>query len=83
MSYLVAHPGEAYSALQTELRRRYGSAVAVLNLSNGPGFFYFPTEGAYSTGAYQAWQTLVDRDALPALIETASSLIARLRENGQ
>ncbi len=82
-SYLVAHPGEAYSALQTELRRRYGSAVAVLNLSNGPGFFYFPTEGAYSTGAYQAWQTLVDRDALPALIETASSLIARLRENGQ
>jgi hypothetical protein len=77
-SYLVAHPGEAYSALQQELRKRFGSAVAVLNLSNGPGFFYFPTEDAYSAGAYQAWQTLVDRDALPALIETASLLLAQL-----
>ena len=77
-SYLVAHPGEAYSPLQQELRKRFGSAVAVLNLSNGPGFFYFPTESAYSAGAYQAWQTLVDRDALPALIETASSLLAEL-----
>ncbi len=82
-SYLIAHPGEAYSAFQTELRRRYGSAVAVLNCSNGPGFFYFPTEGAYSTGAYQAWQTLVDPGALPALIETASSLIAELGQDGK
>jgi hypothetical protein len=79
-SFLVAHPGEAYSAFQGVLRQRHGSAVAVLNLSNGPGFFYFPTDGAYATGAYQAWQTLVGRDALPALIETASSLIAQFRE---
>jgi hypothetical protein len=80
-SYLVAHPGEAYSALQRELRQRHGQSVAVLNLSNGPGFFYFPDQAAYDAGTYSSWQTLVDRGSLEALIEEASSAIASLSKD--
>jgi hypothetical protein len=77
--FFVAHPGEAYSFLQRELRRIYGtSRVVVLNLCNGPGFFYLPTEDAFDAGAYSSWQTLVDRGALEALTAEASSAIDSL-----
>ncbi|MBD3781118.1 MAG: hypothetical protein IE923_17890, partial [Micrococcales bacterium] len=56
---LVAHPGEAFSALQTELRRRHPDrAVLVLNLTNGPGFVYLPDRASYDRDRYQVWQTL-------------------------
>jgi hypothetical protein len=77
--FLVAHPGEAYSFLQRQLRHTYGpSRVIVANLCNGPGFFYLPTEDAFNTGSYSSWQTLVDRGALEALAAEASSAIERL-----
>jgi len=77
--FFVAHPGEAYSFLQRELRRKYGaSRVVVLNLCNGPGFFYLPTEDAFNAGTYSSWQTLVDRGALEGLVAEASRAIERL-----
>lgn len=78
-SYLVGHPGEAYSLLQRRLRQEHGGgAVAVLNLCNGPGFFYLPTGEAYASGAYSAWQTLVGPGALESLIAETSGAIDRL-----
>jgi hypothetical protein len=80
-SYLVAHPGEAYSLLQSQLRARYrDAAVVVMNLSNGPGFFYFPTEEAYASETYSSWQTLVDKGALEVLVAQACSAVQRLAE---
>jgi hypothetical protein len=56
----VAQPGEAYSYLQTELRKRNpGRIIFVINLTNYPGLFYLPTKSAYVAPAYQAWQTLL------------------------
>jgi hypothetical protein len=56
----VAQPGEAYSYLQTELRRRNPDRIIfVMNLTNYPGLFYLPIKSAYVAPAYQAWQTLL------------------------
>ena len=82
-SYFVAHPGEAYSDLQRSLRQRHGFQVAVLNLSNGPGFFYLPTDAAYDVDAYQSWQTLVDRGALGAVVDEATHMIRELSSVGE
>jgi hypothetical protein len=80
---VVAHPGEAYSAFQTELRRRWPrQAVVVANLTNGPGFVYLPNAQAYQRNAYQAWQTPLAEGALEALIDAASHAIAELTEQG-
>jgi hypothetical protein len=76
---LVAHPGEAYSHLQTALRSRFPRhAVAVANLSNGPGFVYLPSDDAYERGAYQAWQTPLAAGSLARLEAHAADLISSL-----
>ncbi|QJU55281.1 hypothetical protein SCB71_19840 [Herbiconiux sp. KACC 21604] len=76
---LVAQPGEAYSLLQTELRRRHPRfAVAVLNLTNGPGFMYLPPADAYDRDRYQVWQTLLARGSLERVIDAADDIIASL-----
>jgi hypothetical protein len=76
---LVAHPGEAFSYLQTELRARHPErAVVVLNLTNGPGFVYLPTEEAYEHDRYQVWQTLMGPGALEELVDAIDDAIASL-----
>ena len=76
---IVAHPGEAFSALQTELRRRHPErAVLVLNLTNGPGFVYLPDRDSYRRDRYQVWQTLLAPGGLELLIDAADRLIAAL-----
>lgn len=76
---LVAHPGEAYSRLQTTLRARFpGTPILVANLTNGPGFVYLPTQDAYDRGAYQAWQTPLRAGSLDRLEEHAAALVAEL-----
>lgn len=76
---LVAHPGEAYSWLQTELRQRFPQApVLVLNLSNGPGFVYLPDRDAYRRDAYQAWQTVFAPGALEKFTDDASTALHAL-----
>lgn len=75
----VAHPGEAYSALQTELRRRHPDvAIVVMNLTNGPGFMYVPTAEAYEHDRYQVWQTLLGPGSLETIIGAADAEIERM-----
>ncbi|GAA1601696.1 hypothetical protein GCM10009693_11970 [Leucobacter chromiireducens subsp. chromiireducens] len=75
----VAHPGEAYSRLQTTLRARFpDTPILVANLTNGPGFVYLPTQDAYDRGAYQAWQTPLRAGSLDRLEEHAAALVADL-----
>lgn len=76
---LVAHPGEAYSLLQTELRRRFPDHhVVVSNLANGPGFVYLPTPKAYGMGTYQSWQTVLAEGSLERLIDRSTEVIRDL-----
>lgn len=76
---LVAHPGEAYSLLQTELRARHPErAVLVLNLTNGPGTMYLPPRDAYGRNRYQVWQTLLAAGSLERVVESADALVAAL-----
>jgi len=66
----VAQPGEAYSYLQTELRKRNpGRMIFVMNLTNYPGLFYLPTKSAYVAPAYQAWQTLLAPGCIEEVVE--------------
>ena len=75
----VAQPGEAYSLLQTELRRRNPDLIIfVLNLTNGPGFMYLPPTAAYDDDRYQVWQSLLARGSLEAVIEAVDSRIKQL-----
>lgn len=79
---LVAHPGEAYSRLQRDLRARLpGRPVLVLNLTNGPGFVYLPTADAYDRGAYQSWQTPLAAGALELLTTHAGALLDALLDD--
>ncbi len=69
---IVAHPGEAYSEFQKRLRARFPDlAVVAVNLANGPGFVYLPTDEAYARGAYQAWQTVLAPGGLRRLTDAA------------
>jgi len=75
----VAHPGEAYSLLQSTLRARFPSVtIVVMNLTNGPGWVYLPTEAAYADNRYQAWQTILRAGSLERLIAAAESALAEL-----
>jgi len=76
---IVAHPGEAYSVMQTELRRRHPDrTILVLNLTNGPGYLYLPSADAYPRDRYQVWQTLYEPGALEAVIEQVDRVVADL-----
>jgi hypothetical protein len=75
----VAHPGEAFSLLQIELRRRFPERmIVVMNLTNGPGFMYLPTAETYNVDSYQVWQSLLARGGLERVIEFAADLIGSL-----
>lgn len=78
---LVGHPGEAYSSFQIELRRRFPDrALAVVNLTNGPGFVYLANAQAYQHNAYQAWQSPLAKGALELLTEAATDAVVRITE---
>jgi hypothetical protein len=73
---LVAQPGEAYSLLQTELRRRHPElAVFVLNCTNGPGFVYLPPAGTYARDVYQVWQTELLPGGLELLLDAIDEVL--------
>ncbi|HVX43168.1 MAG TPA: hypothetical protein VHC49_04765, partial [Mycobacteriales bacterium] len=76
---LVGHPGEAFSLLQTELRRRFAdNPVFVLNLVNGPGWVYLPPRESYVHDKYQVWQTTLGEGSLEILIDAVTDRIADL-----
>ena len=75
----VATPGEPYSLLQQELRRRYDeqSVVVATVASIGLSGYLVPPE-LHGLDLYQAWQTPFAVDALPALQAGCEGLIDRL-----
>ena len=80
---IVGHPGEAYSVMQTELRRRHPDrCILVANCTNGPGFMYLPERSAYDRLPYQVWQTLLDVNALETVIDAVDVAIGELRVPG-
>lgn len=80
---VVAHPGEAFSAFQIELRRRWpGHAVFVLNVANGPGGGYLPPIEEYEANSYAVWQTHYEPGSLERLLEAVDSTIALLVRDG-
>jgi hypothetical protein len=77
----VAQPGEAYSALQLDLRSRFPDrAVVVANLTGGAHHGYLPPKEAYSLNLYQVWQTPAGAGALEivrnAFVEMVDELFA-------
>jgi hypothetical protein len=76
---LVAHPGEAYSHLQKQLRSRFPDhAVVVVNLANGAHHGYLPPADAYDHNLYQVWQTPAGRGSLEQLVEACAGTIELL-----
>jgi hypothetical protein len=76
---LLGHPDEAYSLLQTELRRRFPDrAVAVMNVVNGPYCGYLPPADLYDKDMYQVWQTPFDRGSLERLVRACAASIESL-----
>ncbi|MCW3818903.1 hypothetical protein ONA91_31135 [Micromonospora sp. DR5-3] len=79
---IVGHPGEAFSAFQTQLRRRLPrAAVFTLNLVNGPGWVYLPPEHLYEHDAYQVCQTTLAAGTLERLTDHAVARALSLQED--
>jgi hypothetical protein len=77
--FLVGHPNEAYTRLQTDLRRAFpGRPVAVLNLVNGSAGYLPPAE-LHGLDLYQVWQSPFDRGSLERVIESAQAALASLK----
>lgn len=80
-AYVVAHPGEAYSAFQQTLRHRHpGTVILVLNLTNGPGWVYLPPRQSFEVDRYQTWQTVLAPGALESLIAEADRVITAMEQ---
>jgi hypothetical protein len=76
--FFVGQPNEAYSQLQTELRRAFPkNAISVLNLVNG-GIGYLAPEHLHGEDLYQVWQSPFGPGCLERLISSASATIAEL-----
>jgi hypothetical protein len=68
---IVAHPNEAYSPLQIELRRLLAPhPVAVLNVTNGYAG-YLPPRDHYTRNQYSVWVTPFAAGSLEQLIASA------------
>jgi hypothetical protein len=64
---IVAHPNEAYSCFQKDLRAAFPDyAVIVMNVSGAEIGYLSPAE-LYKTNIYQVWQTPFDQTALAVL----------------
>jgi hypothetical protein len=76
---LVGQPDEAYSHLQTELRRRFAPRpVVVMNLINGACGYLPPSDLYDKPQLYQVWQTPFERGSLERLIEAAGGALAEI-----
>jgi hypothetical protein len=81
-SLLVAHPNEAYSCFQEDLRAAFPDAtVVVMNTSGAEmGYVYPPELDGHEL--YQVWQTPFSRDALPTLTDACIGEGRRLFGSG-
>jgi hypothetical protein len=67
---IIAHCGEAYLEMARDLRlRNPGRMILWLDMTNGPGYMYIATEGAYDRDAYQSQQSLLAKGAFEELLE--------------
>jgi hypothetical protein len=83
---LVATPNEAYSALQTALRRQFADhPLIVVNLANGPCVGYLPPEKLYYLDIYQVWQTPFEKGSHERLAEACMEAIRSIigQSNGE
>ncbi len=70
-SLLVAHPNEAYSCFQEDLRAAFpGRTVIVMNTSGAAELGYLYPPELEGSDRYQVWQTPFAAGALPALTES-------------
>lgn len=75
---LVAHPNEAYSDLQTTLRRRFpDAALPVVTVVNG-GYGYISRPELHDSDIYQVWSSPFGRQALPILLQACERQVARM-----
>lgn len=75
---VVAQFNEAYSQLQTELRRRFPDhPLVVVNLTNGSCGYLTP-DRLYDEDIYQAWQSPFERGCLELTIEAASDAVRQI-----
>lgn len=76
-AFLVGSCCEAYSLLQSELRRRFPHRVIVcMNLING-SIGYLPPQECYAQDIYQVWQTPFAEGSLEELIDGLATLIKK------
>ena len=67
---VVAHCGEAYLEMARELRRRNpGLILLFLDMTNGPGYIYVPTQIAYEQNTYQSQQSLLAPGGFEEMLE--------------
>lgn len=77
-AYFAGVPHEAYSLLQTELRRRFAPrTVVVMNIVNG-GLAYLPPAELYGEDLYQVWSSPFTAGCLEQVIEACAEGIASL-----
>jgi hypothetical protein len=76
--YFVGQPNEAYTFLQTELRRTFPkSAITVMNLVNG-SFGYLARAELFGEDLYQVWQSPFDRGSLERVVAAATGALSAL-----
>ena len=81
-AYVIAHPGEAFSTFQENLRSRFADhPVVVMNLTNGPGSHYLPPNEVYERRGYAAWASKVAAGSLERLEEHATELLKGLGQD--
>ncbi|MCE9591851.1 MAG: neutral/alkaline non-lysosomal ceramidase N-terminal domain-containing protein [Planctomycetes bacterium] len=86
-SLIIAHPNEAYSCFQQDLREAFpGFAVVVMNTS-GAELGYINPPAMFDKNVYQVWQTPFDKPALGVLTKTciqrAKKLVALPDKRGR
>jgi len=76
--FFVGQPNEAYTLLQTGLRRRFPhSAITVLNLVNG-SIGYLAREELHGEDLYQVWQSPFGRGSLEIVLSSATAALSEL-----
>jgi hypothetical protein len=77
--FLIGQANEAYSQLQTQLRRQFSPRViAVMNIVNGSAG-YLPPRELYDSDIYQVWQSPFAAGGLELLIAAAQKSMEALR----
>jgi hypothetical protein len=77
-AFVVGHPNEAYSRLQTKLRHDFpDQPIVVMNLVNGSIGYLAPAE-LHVLDLYQVWQSPFEQGSLELLIAKAREVIVSL-----